>query len=233
MALEGGHSLPRIIHAADATGKAIDATLVQALQAHPHVTLLEAHTAIDLLTPAHHSLNRLDIYAPLSCVGAYLYDQSSGQVKRCVARHTVLATGGLVLLGGPLAKRWSALCGRPLAQALALPVAAQLTCAPAILLATPTVALYAIPANLLVAPAVAPATVLGLAAGAVAPWLPWVAQVLALGAGAACWWIGAVAHLAAAAPGAQLAWQPGTAGIGLLAIACVCVARLLVARRCR
>jgi L-aspartate oxidase len=95
LALEGGHSLPRIIHAADATGKAIDATLVQALQAHPHVTLLEAHTAIDLLTPAHHSLNRLDIYAPLSCVGAYLYDQSSGQVKRCVARHTVLATGGL------------------------------------------------------------------------------------------------------------------------------------------
>jgi L-aspartate oxidase len=95
LALEGGHSLPRIIHAADATGKAISTALVRALQAHPNVTLLVGHTAIDLLTPAHHSLNRLDIYAPLSCVGAYVLDQATGQVKRCVARHTVLATGGL------------------------------------------------------------------------------------------------------------------------------------------
>src|SRR5206468_887636 len=82
----GGHSLPRIIHAADATGKAISTALVRALQAHPNVTLLVGHTAIDLLTPAHHSLNRLDIYAPLSCVGAYVLDQATGQVKRCVAR---------------------------------------------------------------------------------------------------------------------------------------------------
>jgi L-aspartate oxidase len=95
LALEGGHSVPRIVHAADATGKAISEALVQALQKHPHVSLITGHTAIDLLTPAHHSLNRLDIYAPLSCVGAYLYDQTSGQVIRCVARHTVLATGGL------------------------------------------------------------------------------------------------------------------------------------------
>ena len=95
LALEGGHSLPRIIHAADATGKAISTALVRALQAHPNVTLLVGHTAIDLLTPAHHSLNRLDIYAPLSCVGAYVLEQATGQVKRCVARHTVLATGGL------------------------------------------------------------------------------------------------------------------------------------------
>ena len=95
LALEGGHSLPRIIHAADATGKAIETALVRALQAHPNVTLLVGHTAIDLLTPAHHSLNRLDIYAPLSCVGAYVLDQATEQVKRCVARHTVLATGGL------------------------------------------------------------------------------------------------------------------------------------------
>jgi len=95
LALEGGHSVPRIIHTADATGKAISEALVRALQRHPNVTLLEGHTAIDLLTPAHHSLNRLDIYAPLTCVGAYLYEQASGHVQRCIARHTVLATGGL------------------------------------------------------------------------------------------------------------------------------------------
>ncbi|WP_421734224.1 ComEC/Rec2 family competence protein [Cellulomonas sp.] len=144
---------------------------------------------------------------------------------------SVLATGGLVLLGGPLAERWSPVCGRPLATALALPVAAQLVCAPVILLLTPTVALYAVPANVLVAPAIAPATVLGLAAGCVAPWWSGGAHVLSLGAGAACWWIGAVARVAAAAPGAQVEWLPGWAGIVLLTAAGACALRLLVVRR--
>lgn len=146
---------------------------------------------------------------------------------------SVLATGGLVLLGGPLAERWSARCGRPLAQALALPVAAHLVCAPAILLATPAVAMYAIPANLAAAPAVAPATVLGLAAAVLASWCPPAAHLLALGSGAACWWIGAVARVAAAAPGAQLAWLPGPWGVLALATAALCTVRLLVARRHR
>ncbi|KQY47651.1 ComEC/Rec2 family competence protein [Cellulomonas sp. Root137] len=144
---------------------------------------------------------------------------------------SVLATGGLVLLGGPLAERWTPTCGRPVATALALPVAAQLVCAPVILLLTPTVALYAVPANVLVAPAIAPATVLGLAAGCVAPWWGAGAQVLSLGAGAACWWIGAVARVAAAAPGAQVAWVPGWAGVALLIAAGGCALRLLVVRR--
>ncbi|WP_051640100.1 ComEC/Rec2 family competence protein [Cellulomonas sp. URHE0023] len=146
---------------------------------------------------------------------------------------SVLATGGLVLLGGPFAQRWSQRCGRTVAQAVAMPVAAQLVCAPAILLVTPNVALYSIPANLLVAPAVAPATVLGLAAAGLASWCPWGAQLLALGAGAACWWIGAVARLVAAAPGAQVTWHPGPAGIALAAGASMCTARLLLARRRR
>src|SRR5215510_14649853 len=46
LALEGGHALPRIIHAADATGKAIGTALVRALQTHPNVTLLVGHTTI-------------------------------------------------------------------------------------------------------------------------------------------------------------------------------------------
>ncbi len=95
LALEGGHSIPRIVHVADYTGKAIELALVKALRAHPNVTLLTGHTAVDLLTPSHHSLNRLDVYERRSCVGAYLFDEASGQVKRCLARETILATGGL------------------------------------------------------------------------------------------------------------------------------------------
>jgi len=64
LALEGGHSVPRIVHAADATGKAIEVALLEALRAHRNVTLLTGHTAIDLLTPSHHALNRLAVYEP-------------------------------------------------------------------------------------------------------------------------------------------------------------------------
>ncbi|MFZ2489278.1 MAG: L-aspartate oxidase [Anaerolineae bacterium] len=95
LALEGGHSMPRIVHVADYTGRAIELALIKALQAHPNITLLTGHTAVDLLTPSHHSLNRLAIYEHRSCVGAYLLDQASGEVRRCLARDTILATGGL------------------------------------------------------------------------------------------------------------------------------------------
>jgi L-aspartate oxidase len=92
---EGGHSLPRILHSTDATGRAIEDSLIAALERHPRVTFLVGHTAVDLLTPAHHGRDRRAIYDPLSCVGAYVLDQASGEIKRCFARATVLATGGL------------------------------------------------------------------------------------------------------------------------------------------
>ena len=95
LALEGGHSLPRITHAADATGRSIEVALIRALESHPKVTLLTGHTAVDLLTPDHHGRNRLAVYERRSCVGAYLLEQASGQVKRALAKFTVLATGGL------------------------------------------------------------------------------------------------------------------------------------------
>ena len=92
---EGGHSLPRILHATDATGRAIESALIAALAQHPRVRFLTSHTVVDLLTPAHHGRDRRAIYDPLSCVGAYVLDQSSGEVIRCFARATVLSTGGL------------------------------------------------------------------------------------------------------------------------------------------
>ena len=95
LALEGGHSQPRIIHAADATGRAIELGLLNALRSHPNITLLTGHTAVDLLTPSHHSLNRLAVYDHRSCVGAYVLEQATGQVRRIIARTTVLASGGL------------------------------------------------------------------------------------------------------------------------------------------
>jgi L-aspartate oxidase len=95
LAREGGHTLPRILHVADHTGEAIEVCLARALAEHPNITVLPGHTAVDLLTPSHHALNRLCVYEPLSAVGAYLFDQASGDVKRVIGSKTILATGGL------------------------------------------------------------------------------------------------------------------------------------------
>jgi len=92
---EGSHSVPRIVHAADATGKTIETALVRKMKSMRHITILSGHTAVDLLAPHHHSINRLMVYEPRSCVGAYLFDQKTKQVIRCLAKKTVLATGGL------------------------------------------------------------------------------------------------------------------------------------------
>jgi L-aspartate oxidase len=92
---EGGHSLPRIVHATDATGRAIEDALIAELRRHPHVRFLTGHTAVDLLTPAHHGRDRRAVYDPVSCVGAYVLDQATSEVTRCFARATILATGGL------------------------------------------------------------------------------------------------------------------------------------------
>jgi L-aspartate oxidase len=95
LALEGGHSVARILHSADSTGSLIEKHLIRALRSNANITLLSGKTAVDLLTPAHHSQNRQSVYDPLSCVGAFILDQESGQVQRVLARATILASGGL------------------------------------------------------------------------------------------------------------------------------------------
>lgn len=92
---EAAHSTSRILHVNDATGRAIQQKLIEALQRHPNIEVMTHYTAVDLLTPAHHSTNRLAIYEPLSCVGAYVYDDQTKAVLPIIAKATVLASGGL------------------------------------------------------------------------------------------------------------------------------------------
>ncbi|HUT20068.1 MAG TPA: L-aspartate oxidase [Anaerolineae bacterium] len=94
-AREASHSTERILHVGDATGRAIEERLIEAVRSRGNVALLTGHTAVDLITPSHHSRNPRDVYTPLSCVGAYVYDQGNGAVRRILARKTILATGGL------------------------------------------------------------------------------------------------------------------------------------------
>lgn len=92
---EGAHSSRRILHTADITGMSIEIALINFLKAHSKVKLLTGHTAIDLITPSHHSNDPLYIYKPQSCVGAYVLNQKTGEAIRCLSKNTILATGGL------------------------------------------------------------------------------------------------------------------------------------------
>ncbi len=85
---EGGHSHRRVVHAADATGHAVQTALIHQARAHPNLTLLEDHIAIDLVTSA--KLGRRDN----RCHGLYVLDKTRGRVVTLSADFTVLATGG-------------------------------------------------------------------------------------------------------------------------------------------
>jgi L-aspartate oxidase len=85
---EGGHSHRRIIHAADATGHAVQETLASKALAHPNITLLEHYIAIDLITG-----NKLG-HTHNHCYGAYALNSLSDEVNTIAAHDTILATGG-------------------------------------------------------------------------------------------------------------------------------------------
>ncbi|WP_127478862.1 L-aspartate oxidase [Sulfurivermis fontis] len=85
---EGGHSHRRVIHAADATGRAIETTLLDRARARGNITLHDNHIAIDLITST--KLGRGDNRV----LGAYVLDRKRGKVEVLRARSVVLATGG-------------------------------------------------------------------------------------------------------------------------------------------
>ena len=88
LAREGGHSHRRVVHAADATGRAIEQTLLERVREHANITLLERHMAIDLVSSGKLGVN------PDRCVGAYVLDLEQHAVKTIAARCSVLASGG-------------------------------------------------------------------------------------------------------------------------------------------
>jgi len=88
---EGGHSHRRIAHAADATGSAVQKTLVQRVKNHPNIAVLEYHIGVDLITSRRHLG---DVLGPNRVWGAYVLDIKAGRVDAIGAKHTLLATGG-------------------------------------------------------------------------------------------------------------------------------------------
>ncbi len=84
---EGGHSEKRVVHAADYTGREIETSLLNAVKADSNITVMENHSAVDLLYR--------NIDDRIHCFGAWVYDVRGIQLSRVVAEVTLLATGGL------------------------------------------------------------------------------------------------------------------------------------------
>ena len=92
---EGGHSMPRILHAADLTGKEIERALIDKVNSSKNIKVIENTLAIDLITE-HNALELKN--EPLhnrNCWGAYVLEGDSKNVIKIVSKATVLTTGGL------------------------------------------------------------------------------------------------------------------------------------------
>ena len=140
---------------------------------------------------------------------------------------SVLATAGILLLAPPWRDALMAWMPRWLAEATAVPFAAQLVCTPVIAAISGQVSLVAVLANMLVAFAVGPATVLGLSSGL----LMLVADPVGLAcgrlAGWCAWWIVTVAERTAHLPTAAVEWNAGRVWIGVLTLLCAAVGLLV------
>ncbi len=86
---EGGHSRRRVLHYRDMTGREVERALLAAVEQQPNLRVFENHFAIDLITRRKLGLTGTD-----RCVGVYVLDRLTGQVKAFEAPMTALATGG-------------------------------------------------------------------------------------------------------------------------------------------
>jgi competence protein ComEC len=147
---------------------------------------------------------------------------------------SVLATAGILLLAPGWRDALARWLPRWLAEAVAVPAAAQLACTPLIAAISGQVSLVAVLANLLAAPAVGPATVLGLLGGLLTLVAPPLGRLVGAGAGWCVAWIVEVARQMASLPTPAIGWGSGPVAIALLVAVSVSVAVLgprLVRRR--
>lgn len=112
---EGGHSHRRVVHAADATGKAIELTLEDRVRDNANITIFENHNAIDLYCISDKKTGAKRVN------GLYALNTDSRKVVSFAAPFVVLATGGVskvylytsnpdVATGDGIAMAWRAGC---------------------------------------------------------------------------------------------------------------------------
>ena len=140
---------------------------------------------------------------------------------------SVLATAGILWLAPGWRDRLARWLPRWIAEAVSVPLAAQLACTPLVAAISGQVSLVAVVANLVAAPAVGPATVLGLLGGVVGLVSEPLGRVVATPAAWGARWIIAVAVRSADLPVAAVSWSAGLLGVGTLTVLCAVLALVL------
>ncbi|HZJ07476.1 MAG TPA: ComEC/Rec2 family competence protein [Nocardioidaceae bacterium] len=148
---------------------------------------------------------------------------------------SALATAGILFFAPPWRDALMRWLPRWVAEGVSVPLAAQLVCTPVIAAISDQVSLVAVVANMLVAPAVGPATVLGLVGGLLMLVADPVGLLCGRLAGWCAWWIVSVAQQGARMPTAAVDWSAGWLSITMLCLLCLACAlampRLLARRR--
>ena len=89
---EGGHSMRRVLHAKDLTGREIERALHEKVSRQKNIRIFENHIAVDLITKSSvlgRKMERGDC-----CLGAYVLDIASNEVHTFRAKFIMLSTGG-------------------------------------------------------------------------------------------------------------------------------------------
>lgn len=213
------------------------------------VLSLTALGAFVVLVTPEPSVVRASVMTALAMLSLLLGRPSAGMAMLSLAVVTILlvdpwlaatpgfalsaaATVGLLLLARPLARGLSRWMPPPLALAVAVPLSAQLACAPIIALFSEQQSVVGVFANLLAAPAAPIATVIGLLACLTSP-LPPLADVFAAAAWLPSSWIAATAVVSAGLPGATLAVVAGPLSALVVAILSVAAGIAIVGPRRR
>jgi L-aspartate oxidase len=92
---EGGHSMNRIVHARDSTGRAMEEALLDRVRSHPNIQVLEDHVAVEIITQHHLSGPRRKAGERVRCWGVYALDMRHNAVRAYTAGATLLSTGGV------------------------------------------------------------------------------------------------------------------------------------------
>ncbi len=91
---EGGHSVNRILHHKDVTGKEMERALLQKIQSLPNIQLINHWFVVDIITQHHLGYLITKATLDIECYGVYVLDLHTNNIEKILSKVTVLATGG-------------------------------------------------------------------------------------------------------------------------------------------
>jgi L-aspartate oxidase len=93
--MEAAHSVRRILHSQDNTGKVITEGLLEAAEKHQNIKIMDSTVVLDLITNCHHSIDSQQRYEEKRVIGVYALNSCTGEVLTFFSGSVIIATGGV------------------------------------------------------------------------------------------------------------------------------------------